>query len=315
MDKDYIQSYIDELQRNTRQNRTFQSDGINFVDSGSGTTYSTPADLYEPGFEQFTVNVNGNGSNWTLNIAKGRVLFRSNPYTTTTVAGCLKEYSLDALGVWPNGETYVGDYPSSPWIDKGGYTNIFKPGDDGGHAEYGVYIIANNNKAFGGTLSESTPYLAVMPVGGDAEIKTRPWVNEAGCDRQLLFNIIEQVNVAIEQPGPPPYYEPIMVSGYLPQSYYVQLQNYACQRVHVATVKWDTIGLVWNVTQHLVGPITIPYNVFNGGTYAFDPSLGSPPSWFTTPYYSDKQQDWEGTFVDCEKWGGSGANPTQEVEL
>lgn len=316
MDKDYIQSYIDELQRNTRQNRTFQSNGILFDDTASGTSYSLPADLYQPTYEQLTVNVNGNGSTWTLNIAKGNVFYRSSP--NSFGGGCIKQFLINGVGVWPNGEAYVGDYGSSDWTDNGGYVNIYTPDQEGGHSQYGVYIIANQYKVGASTLTPGRPYLAVMPVGGDAEVKTRPWNGEGdNCDSMTWKTLVEQTAVTIETPGPPPFYEPTTISGYLPLGpKYDRLYNYNCQRVHIATVEWDSTLKVWNCYQHLVGPITIPYQIFYAETVSYDPYSGdSPPSWYSTPYYDTQQAAWEGTWTDCEKWGGTGSDPTQEVPL
>lgn len=308
MDESQIQSYLNDLQRNVIQNRTFQSNGILFNDTPAGTAYSLPADLYEPGVSDFLVNVNGNGSQWTVNVAKGRVLYRSSPNSIT--GGCLKEFEIQGFAVWPIDSLFIGDYPNSPWTQQGGYCNI-SPAEDDGYDAYGVYIIANQYRAYDGTLLPGVPYLALMPIGGDAETKTKPW-NEDGCDQQVWYNFFEYRPVSVTIPTPP--YE---VSGNLENSQINKLQNYNCQRIKLATIYWDGTNKVWTVKQFISGTITIPYNIHYAGTYRFeitDPPTDYP-SWYTTPYYASRQQDWEGFFTDCEKWDGSGLNPTAAQEL
>lgn len=308
MDKEYIQSYIDELQRNSRQNRTFQSDGINFCDTGSGTNYSLPADIYQPDLGDFLVNVNGNGSQWTVNVAKGRVLYRSSPNSLT--GGCLKEFEIQGFAVWPIDGLYVGDYPNSPWVQEGGYCNI-NNAEDGGSDAYGVYIIANQYRVHDGTLLPGVPYLALMPIGGDAETKTKPW-NEDGCDQQVWYNFFEYQPITILVPDAP--YE---VSGNLENSQVSKLQNYNCQRIKLASIYWNSTDKVWTVRQFISGTVTIPYNIHYAGVYRFeitDPPTDYP-SWYTTPYFDSRQADWEGFFTDCEKWDGTGLNPTSAQEL
>ena len=309
MDKDYIQSYIDELQRNTRQNRTFQSDGINFCDTGSGTNYSLPADLYEPGVSDFLVNVNGNGSDWTVNVAKGTVLYRSSPNNVS--GGCLREFLIRGFAVWPTDSLTHGDYDDTPWVEKGGYCTI-KPASAGGSNQYGVYLIANQYKLTSGALDAGTPYLALMPIGGDAENKTKPWGDESGCDLQRWFNFFQYTPVTVLSPYPP--YETF---GNLEAYQENKLQNYNCQRIRLALITWDTTNLVWSVTQYAAGTITIPYNIHYLGVYRFertDPPTDLP-SWYTTPYFATQQEDWESPFTDCQKWDGTGISPTTQLDV
>ena len=209
----------------------------------------------------------------------------------------------------------VGTENGSDWCAKNGYLQIRKAAD-GGSDNYGVYIIANQYKVGGGTLEAGTAYLAVMPVGGDAETKTRPWGSESSrCDRQVWWSINEAINVSVETPGGPPYYEPTYVSGYLFQSVYNKLYNYNCQRICIAQIYWNEDDKRWDIVHFGYGPITIPYNCFLAGNYLYDPNAGDPPEWFSTPYNSTNQEDWEGTFTDCDKWDGTGYNPTSIVVL
>jgi hypothetical protein len=93
-----------------------------------------------------------------------------------------------------------------------------------------------------------------------------------------------------------------------------KLKNYNCQRLRIATIAWDSINIKWVVTQHLAGPITIPYNIFNGGTYEIKTS-DTDPTWFTTPNNETEQQDWEGAYTGSTKWDGTGTNPTQSISV
>jgi hypothetical protein len=316
MDEENIYSYLDDLQRNAIQNRTFQSNGVLFNDSPAGTAYSLPADLYEPGLNDFLVNVNGNGTEWTVNVAKGTVLYRSSPNVFN--GGCLQQYLVQGFAVYPKDSRTEGDYNETPWVDKGGYCTISPLTTTGegeeavttGSNQYGVYLIANQYKLIGSPgIQSATPYLALMPVNGDAETKTRPWGNEGGCDLQRWFEFYQYKNVALLQPPIDPTYE---VSGQLTISRESVLQNYNCQRIRLALITWDTTALVWSVTQYAAGTITIPYNIWYNGIYSYpveDPPAPYP-DWYGSPLYGPEQEDWEGDYTDCDKWDGTGINPT-----
>ena len=84
--------------------------------------------------------------------------------------------------------------------------------------------------------------------------------------------------------------------------------------MRVATISWNSTTTSWVVTQHLVGPITIPFNIFYEGPYRYEDDGFTPPSWWTTPDYATEQANWEGAFSDCTKWSG-GLNPSQVVTL
>lgn len=292
--------------------KTQFSDGILYQGGPGGVPYTVqdqPKIEISSTPEQFSVFLNKDD----LYVAKGRVIYRSSPNTFT--GGCLKEFDLIGFGVVPTLSLIPGTETGSPWVDDNGYVTLTKP-SAGGPDEYGVYIIANQYTIASGTLTVGYPYLAVMPVGGDAETKTSPWGGDGeDCDKQLWKTLSEEQNVAVETPGPPPYYEPTIVSGYLQQNRYDALYNYNCQRVRIASIIWNPTGLVWAVKQHLFGPITIPYNIFYGGMDRYESTLGPPPAWYTTPIYEANQTNWEGAFTDCDKWDGIGYNPTKEVTI
>lgn len=275
-----------------------QSLVVNFPDAPAG-----------PGPEQFQVALQGND----LYVAKGRVIARSSPNSFT--GGCLKEYAVQGFAVFPVGSFTDGTDVNSPYVDDGGYVTLDSPLEEG-PSSYGVYLIRNQYTIAGSTLNAGTPYLAVMAVGLDAETKTKPWGGEAeGCDGQTWRTLSEELNVSIESPGPPPWYEPTIVSGYLGQNRYDALYNYNCQRVKIASIEWDEEKLVWVLTQHLIGTLTLPYNIFYGGQTRYESTLGPPPSWYTTTYYDTQQTDWEGAYSDCTKWDGTGFNPTLTLNV
>lgn len=318
MDEENIYPYLDDLQRNAIQNRTFQSNGVLFNDSPAGTAYSLPADIYEPGLNDFLVNVNGDGTDWTVNVAKGTVLYRSSPNNLS--GGCLRQFLVQGFAVYPTASRTEGDYTETPWVDKGGYCKISPLTTTGegeeavttGSNQYGVYLIANQYKIGENTLEPGVPYLALMPIGGDAETKTKPWGDETTCDLQRWFNFFEYRGVTVMIPS-----EPYEVSGNLELSQENKIQNYNCQRIRLALITWDTVGLVWSVTQYAAGTITIPYNIHYLGAYRFevtDPQ-SEYPSWYTTPYFLSAQNDWEGAFTDCEKWDGTGISPTTQLDV
>jgi len=318
MDNDYIQSFLDGLNGDTTRGRQMPSNGVLYDANAGGSSLSLIADLYEPGLNDFLVNVNGNGTDWTVNVAKGTVLYRSSPNNVS--GGCLREYLVRGFGVWPTDSLEDGDYDDTPWVQKGGYCTISPLTTTGegeeavttGSNQYGVYLIANQYKIGENTLEPGVPYLALMPIGGDAETKTKPWGDETTCDLQRWFNFFEYRGVTVMIPT-----EPYEVSGNLELSQENKIQNYNCQRIRLALITWDTVGLVWSVTQYAAGTITIPYNIHYLGAYRFevtDPQ-SEYPSWYTTPYFLSAQNDWEGAFDDCEKWDGTGISPTTQLDV
>jgi len=252
--------------------------------------------------EQFQVRVNGN----ELSVAKGRVICRTSPNGFT--GGCLREYDVIQAGVWPLDSFVDGTDANSPWVDNGGYFTLTPPeGEE--LVQYGVYLILNQYQIAGGTLSPGVPYLAIMPLSGDAWTKTEPFGDESACDLQRWFNLFEYKSVTVEIPT-----EPYEVSGNFEESQQSKLQNYNCQRIPIALISWDTS--FWVTTQYAIGTLTIPYNFFYAGVYRWENTDGfTPPSWFSTPYYAGAQADWEGNFTDCAKWDGTGTPPTQDIPV
>lgn len=319
MENEYISSFLDGLYGDTTRGRQMPSNGVLYDANAGGSSLSLPADIYEPGLNDFLVNVNGNGTEWTVNVAKGTVFYRSSPNVFN--GGCLRQFVVQGFGVWPKTSKTEGDYTDTPWVEKGGYCTISPLTTTGegeeavttGSNQYGVYLIANQYKLTASAgIQSATPYLALMPVNGDAWNKTKPWGGEDGCDLQRWFEFYQYKNVSLLQPPIDPTYE---VSGQLTVSREAVLQNYNCQRILLALITWDTDALVWTVRQFAAGTITIPYNLWYNGVYPFpveDPP--SPyPDWYGSPLYGPQQEDWEGNYTDCDKWDGTGTSPTVPV--
>jgi len=301
-------SKLNRLASGVELTKTQFSDGLIYQGGPSGVPYTvqypTPFSI-EGAPEQFQVKMDGN----KMYIAKGRVICRSSPNTFN--GGCLREYDITASAIWPNDSFVEGFDADSPWIDDGGYIEILPPET---FIQYGVYLVLNQYKVGGGSLEAGAPYLAIMPLSGDAWNKTKPWGGEDGCDLQRWFEFYTYKNVNLLQPPIDPTYE---VSGQLTQGRESKLQNYNCQRVPIALISWDSTESKWLLKQYAIGTLTIPYNIFYSGVYPFpieDPPL-EYPTWYTTPLYDSQQEDWEGTFTDCEKWDGTLPSPTTSIPV
>ena len=298
---------LNKLAAGVELTKTQFSDGLLYQGGPSGVPYTiqypTPL-LMEGAPEQFQVRVNGND----LYVAKGRVICRTSPNSFN--GGCLREYDVKSSAIWPNDSFTYGDDSNSPWVDNGGYITLTPPEGEG-FVQYGVYLVMNQYRVAGGTFEAGVPYLAVMPLSGDAWTKTQPWGNEDGCDLQRWFNLFEYKPVTIEIPD-----APFEVSGNLENGQESKVQNYNCQRVPIALIGWDTEKNVWVTNQYAIGTLTIPYNIFYSGVYRYEntPEF-EPPTWFFTPYNSTQQEDWEGDYTDCEKWDGLGSQPTQNIPV
>jgi len=301
-------SKLNKLASGFELSKTQFSDGLLFQGGPSGVPYTTqyPTPLAIEGApEQFQVKMDGDN----LYVAKGRVICRTGPNIFN--GGCLREYNVIQAGVWPLDSFVEGTDADSPWVDDGGYFTLTPPeGEE--LVQYGVYLILNQYQIAAGTLSPGVPYLAIMPLAGDAWNKTEPFGDEDACDLQRWFNIFEYKPVTIQIPE-----EPWEVSGNLENSQASVLQNYNCQRVPIALISWDDEDDVWVTTQYAIGTLTIPYNMFYSGVYRYDPTEEgwTPPTWFSTPFYLGAQTDWEGYFADCEKWDGTGTQPSQNIPV
>jgi hypothetical protein len=301
--------------------------GYSFKQSSSGTVfdvdqpYTDPAPFVPP--EQFKVVMNGNN----VYVAKGRVINRKADSATTylqsdLVGGCLREFDLVNMAVYPTGSKTAAVTPLTDYMDDGAAFELV-PEELTPAKKYAVCIILNQYRVHSGTLLAGTPYAALMEVDEDAFIKTRPWGGEDYCDQQWFAQISRLGLVEIPTNGDPtdPTYnikiwythsDTYNTESFTPMPFY--LKNYNCQRLRVATITYNNDNNVWDITQHLLGPITIPYNIALSGIYEITDGSGDP-SWLTTPLYDTEQTAWEGAYTDSDKWDGTGAAPTLSIDL
>ena len=271
---------------------------VSFLAGGSIITTLDSANQQSINIEQFKVIVDGN----KLYISKGRVLAPTLTTSPTPFPTQLVEYSLNSVAVYPTGARSSGSDATSPWMTSDGFVTLTNY-EHGGANTYGVYIIRNQFEAETGT--PGYPLAAVMVPGSDAETKSRPWFpDETDGDVVAWRHIFVYQQVTATVPDPP--YETTF-NGEISQD--DKLVNYNCQRVKVATVQWNTDTLVWDVTQHLVGTITIPDQIVFTGTLRYDNDTPGDPPWATWPLYSSKNDDWNGAWTGYDKsFSGATAN-------
>jgi hypothetical protein len=286
--------------------------GFSFTSSGYGTTLDinpvwsslisvTPSNFVSDGGGEVIVDT---GNNFLF--SKMRVINRS---ADNSFLSCLREYNLIGMAVYPTGSKTAPTVANTTLIDEGATFTLVPPVAPATTKEYAFSVILNHYNIASGTLSAGVPYAALMEVGGDAYTKTTPWRNETACDLQTWTNAFQIAPVSISIPDAP--YE---VNGNLEIGQVNKLKNYNCQRVRIATISWNSTTSAWVVTQHLVGPITIPFNIFYEGPYRWEDDGFTPPSWWTTPDYETEQIAWEGSYTGSTKWSG-GTNPTQSISV
>ena len=290
--------------------------GFNFKSSNHGTTLDIdqpwsslipvlPADLV-PGGGGEPDNSGGDNPN-KFTFSKMRVICRS---ANNSYLSCLREYNLIGMAVYPTGSKTAATTPNTDLIDEGATFTLVPPVSPATTKEYVFSVILNHYNIASGTLSAGVPYAALMEVGGDAYTKTTPGFDESDCDRQTWYNTFQYAPVSIAIPD-----APFEVNGNLEIAQADKVQNYNCQRLRIATIFWNSTTSKWVVTQHLVGPITIPFNIFYGGPYRYEVTDDfTPPTWFSSPDFEPQQQDWEGNYSDSTKWSG-GTHPTQTITI
>jgi hypothetical protein len=264
---------------------------VSYIPGGSIIT-SLPDQQASSSFniEQFKVVVDGNN----LKIAKGRVLARTLTSSPTPFPTQLVEYSLNFVAVYPTGARSSGSIANSPWMTSDGFV-ILTNYAHGGADTYCVYIIRNQFESETGT--PGYPYAAVMVPGSDAENKSRPWFPAATHGDVVAWRHIFVYQTATVSTLDPPY--EVTFNGEISQD--DKLVNYNCQRVKVATVNWNTDTNSWDVTQHLIGTITLPDQMISTGTLRYDNDTPGDPPWAAWPLYSSKNDDWNGAWTGYDK--------------
>jgi hypothetical protein len=287
--------------------------GFSFKSSNHGTTLDIDplwSNIASPPQSNFVPDGGGEaeiitGTNTAI-FSRLRVINRS---ADNSFLSCLREYNLIGMAVYPTGSKTAPTVANTTLIDEGATFTLVPPVAPATTKEYVFSVILNHYNIASGTLSAGVPYAALMEVGGDAYTKTTPWLGEADCDRQTWTNAFEYVPVSIAIPD-----APFEVNGNLEIGQVNKLKNYNCQRLRIATIAWNSTTSAWVVTQHLVGPITIPFNIFYEGPYRWEDDGFTPPSWWTTPDYETEQIAWEGAYTGSTKWSG-GTNPTQSINI
>jgi hypothetical protein len=262
---------------------------VSFTSGGSIVT-TLPDEQSYAGVEQFQVFVIGN----ELKIARGRVLARTLTVPPTPFPTQLVEYSLNSVAVYPTGSRTIGSDSTSPWMTSDGYVTLTNY-EHGGANTYCVYIVRNQFESETGT--PGFPYAAVMVPGSDAENKSRPWYPDETHGDVVAWRhvfVYKQVTTIIADP---PYEDTF--NGELSQD--DKLVNYNCQRVKVATVQWNTDTNAWDVTQHLIGTLTLPDQMVSTGTLRYDNDTPGDPPWAAWPLYSSKNDDWNGAWTGYDK--------------
>jgi hypothetical protein len=285
--------------------------GFSFKSSSSGTTLDIDP-LWTPfvpsNSDQVPPGGDGGGDQIPPNkfiFSKMRVICRS---ANNSYISCLREYNLVGMAVYPTGSKTAPTIANTDLIDDGATFTLVPPEAPATTKEYVFSVILNHYNIAFGTLSAGVPYAALMEVGGDAYIKTTPGFDESGCDKQTWVSTFQYVPVTIIQGEDE-------VAGNLEINQVEKVQNYNCQRLRIATIAWNNLTSAWVITQHLLGPITIPFNIFYAGPYRWeDNDEFVPPTWFTAPDFEPQQLDWEGNYTGSTKWSG-GANPTESITI
>lgn len=288
--------------------------GFSFTNSSHGTTLDINAVYTDPmptvPLEQFKVLMDGN----KVYVAKGRVLARCGDFVTDTNYGydtilyveqCLKQFNVENFAVYPTASLTVGTNLQSLWASDQGYVDV-----ETEHT-YGVYLVMNQFDA-AGAYTPGAPYLAVIADddANEALVKSQPF-GANSCDSVKYYS----VSILIEQAGDGPYY--FYAQGY-PQSPTYAF-NYNCQRVKIATIAYGGSPEQWNITQHLIGTLTIPsqFNYMGGDTLRVTAPDISPEVILYNPFdpgplYSSENTAWNGAWTGYAK---SFSGATVEIAL
>jgi hypothetical protein len=211
---------------------------------------------------------------------------------TTTV-----EFALFGIWAYPTGSKTTGTNPTSPYMDSGGSIKI-KNAAAGGFDTWGVYIV---RQPFNKAGQMHAPQMVVMSdfyaSPSDAYEKTTPWGEGSTTDSIRLYSVANATAVTVDGTSAGNFVDSIAPN---PRQY-----NYNCQRVKVASMVWADGS--WKTTQHLSGSITLPNTIQFYGTVV-SIAGGTDPTTFW-PNYSDKSDDWNGSWTGYSK----SSSPTASV--
>jgi len=260
--------------------------GYSFKQSSSGTVfdvdqpYTDPAPFVPP--EQFEVLVSGNN----VFTCKGRVITQ-DVWSGTGLDATSAEYDLTGIWAYPTGSKTTGSNASSPWADSEGFITIANAADAGSD-NWGVYIVRqplNQGAEF------RSPALVVMADASDAYDKTTPWGEADTTDSIRLYGGIGATTLDVD--GSPAGY--LITGG---QTTPVQY-NYNCQRVLVASIIWNGTTNVWDITQELIGTITLP-NIIQFYGVVLEVA-GDPSPFIGWPQYDAESDAWNGAWSGYDK--------------
>ena len=260
--------------------------GYNFTSSGLGTNLTIEPIWTEPAVvvpvEQFTVLVSGNN----VFTGKGRVITQ-DVWSGTGLDATSAEYDLTGIWAYPTGSKTTGTNASSPWADSEGFITIANAADAGSD-NWGVYIV---RQPLNQVAEFRSPALVVMADASDAFDKTTPWGEADTTDSIRLYGYIGAS--ALDVDGSPAGY---LIGG--TQTSPIQY-NYNCQRVLVASIIWNGTTNVWDVTQELIGTITLPNIIqFYGLVLVVD---GEPSPFTYWPQYDAESDAWNGAWSGYAK--------------
>lgn len=265
--------------------------------SAGGSTVSAP--------EQFTLKVvsvtSGESTINALKVARGRVITESLRSTSSMAPPTtnLQTYSVENFAAYPTGTLTTGTSADSLWASDDGYVQLLNA-SEGGADLYNVYLIRNNFPPYSMAPfgDPGVPMLAVMTLDSDGELKTRAFGTQGfTADWRHKFTY-KQITVATSDP---PY--EVTFNGEKSQG--DALVNYNCQRVKIGNAYWDGTG--WQVTQELIGTLTLPdYIKFTGTDRWDEDDTGSPP-WASWPVNQSDNDSWHDSWSGYDK-NASGAS-------
>ena len=263
---------------------------VSFTPGGSLISSITTSSDNTP--QGFKVVVGKSEGIWNVQVAKGVCMGRfggSSFYSFTTDG--FAQYYIKGFAVYPTDSLTAGTATASPWASDGGFVTISNA-DDGGSDDWGVYLVQNNN-----SNSSFSPWLAVMALDSDAEIKSRANLG-VGQDLQTWNQGWLRRAISVnDSPNPPINFN---ASSIYPEA--IPFQYVKARRVTLASIKWNAENEAWDVTQEAIGTITIPQNIVFGGNLEYDPEVSDTPPWAGWPLNYAANNDWDGDWDDYEKY-------------
>jgi len=262
--------------------------GYNLVQSPHGDSLEIlfPEIPAPYGPEQFKVEAYSN----RVKVARGRVITQ-DVWDGTAMDATTAEYELSGVWAYPTGSKTTGSSALSPWMDSDGYITIANAAEEGSDS-WGVYIV---RQPLNKSAQNRSPSLVVMAdyylSPSDAYEKTTPWGEADTTDSIRLYGGLGATAVEID--GSPSGY---LISGFAPDP--VQY-NYNCQRVKVASITWNSTTNAWDVTQLLIGTITLPNIIQYYGIQLV--VAGSTSPFATWPQYETECDAWNGAWTGYSK--------------